>query len=115
VTELESPGAAGGFGLDTGRWWSLRTTRLDRYARQINLRRLGGEGTARLLAAEVVVVRRRRDRSPAIHTSPRRAWAADDYRRTDRIECPTFNAKTLYGTADIGQSKAGGLSAPSRR
>jgi molybdopterin/thiamine biosynthesis adenylyltransferase len=84
---------------------SLRDDQLDRYARHIVLREIGGEGQARLLAAQVVLVGAGGIGSPAIQylaaAGIGRLTVIDD----DRVSLDNLQRQTLFGTADIGRLK----------
>ena len=85
---------------------SLTDDQLDRYARQIVLKEIGGEGQRKLLAAEVVVVGAGGIGSPAVQylaaAGVGRLTIIDD----DRVELSNLQRQTLYGTADVGAPKA---------
>ncbi|HEX8401256.1 MAG TPA: HesA/MoeB/ThiF family protein [Allosphingosinicella sp.] len=85
---------------------TLTDDQLDRYARQIVLRQIGGEGQKRLLAARVVVVGAGGIGSPAIQylaaAGVGRIAIIDD----DRVELSNLQRQILFGARDLGQSKA---------
>jgi adenylyltransferase/sulfurtransferase len=83
----------------------LRDDQLDRYARHIVLKEIGGEGQARLLAAHVALVGAGGIGSPAIQylaaAGIGRLTVIDD----DRVSLDNLQRQTLFGTADIGRLK----------
>jgi adenylyltransferase/sulfurtransferase len=85
---------------------SLTDAQLDRYARQIILKEFGGEGQRRLLGAKVLVVGAGGIGSPAIQylaaAGVGRLTIIDD----DHVELSNLQRQLLFGTADIGLSKA---------
>lgn len=84
----------------------LTDPQLDRYARHIVLREIGGGGQARLLAAHVVVIGAGGIGSPALHylaaAGIGRLTIIDD----DRVDLSNLQRQTIFGTDDIGQPKA---------
>lgn len=78
---------------------------LDRYARHIVLKEIGGEGQARLLAARIVVIGAGGIGSPAIQylaaAGIGRLRVVDD----DEVSLDNLQRQTLFGTADVGRSK----------
>jgi adenylyltransferase/sulfurtransferase len=80
---------------------------LDRYARQIVLRELGGGGQERLAKSSVVVIGAGGIGSPAIQylaaAGVGKLRIVDD----DRVDLSNLQRQTLYGTAEVGQLKAG--------
>ena len=85
---------------------SLGDGQLDRYARQIILKEIGGEGQRRLLAAEVVVVGAGGIGSPAIQYLAAAGVGLLTIIDDDQVELSNLQRQTLYGTADVGASKA---------
>ncbi len=85
---------------------SLSDDQLERYARQIVLKEIGGEGQKRLLAAHVLVVGAGGIGSPAIQylaaAGVGRMTIIDD----DSVSLSNLQRQTLFETADIGQPKA---------
>jgi adenylyltransferase/sulfurtransferase len=83
----------------------LRDDQLDRYARHIVLKEIGGEGQAKLLAAHVVLVGAGGIGSPAIQylaaAGVGRLTVIDD----DRVSLDNLQRQTLFGTADVGRLK----------
>ncbi len=86
---------------------SLSDAQLDRYARQIVLRELGGEGQQKLLKANIVMIGAGGIGSPALQylaaAGVGKLTIVDD----DRVDLSNLQRQTLYGTAEIGQLKAG--------
>jgi molybdopterin/thiamine biosynthesis adenylyltransferase len=85
---------------------SLSDAQLDRYARHIVLREIGGEGQKKLLRARVAVVGAGGIGSPAIlylaAAGLGRLRLIDD----DRVTLDNLQRQVLFGTADVGRSKA---------
>jgi adenylyltransferase/sulfurtransferase len=85
---------------------SLDDGQLDRYARHIVLREIGGEGQRRLLAAKVLVVGAGGIGCPALQylaaAGVGRLTVVDD----DRVSLDNLQRQILFGTADIGRAKA---------
>ncbi len=85
---------------------SLSDDQLERYARQIVLKEIGGEGQKQLLAAHVLVVGAGGIGSPAIQylaaAGVGRMTIIDD----DSVSLSNLQRQTLFATADIGQPKA---------
>ncbi len=84
----------------------LTDPQLDRYARHIVLREIGGGGQARMLAAHVVVIGAGGIGSPALHylaaAGIGRLTIIDD----DRVDLSNLQRQTIFGTSDIGRLKA---------
>jgi adenylyltransferase/sulfurtransferase len=85
---------------------SLTDAQLDRYARQIILKEIGGQGQRRLLGAEVVVIGAGGIGSPAIQYLAAAGVGLLTIIDDDRVELSNLQRQTLYGTADIGLPKA---------
>jgi molybdopterin-synthase adenylyltransferase len=85
---------------------SLSDEELERYARHIVLRELGGAGQRRLKASRVLVIGAGGIGSPAIQylaaAGVGRITIVDD----DRVDLSNLQRQTLFGTDDIGRSKA---------
>ena len=85
---------------------TLSDSQLDRYARHIVLKEIGGEGQRRLLAASVAVVGAGGIGSPAIQylaaAGIGRVRVIDD----DQVSLDNLQRQTLFGTGDVGRSKA---------
>jgi adenylyltransferase/sulfurtransferase len=85
---------------------SLTDDQLDRYARQIILKEIGGEGQRKLLAAEVVVVGAGGIGSPAIQYLAAAGVGLLTIIDDDRVELSNLQRQVLYGTGDVGAHKA---------
>lgn len=85
---------------------SLTDTQLDRYARHIILKEIGGAGQQALLGATVAVIGAGGIGSPAIQylaaAGVGRLRVIDD----DVVDLSNLQRQTLFGTADIGRPKA---------
>ncbi|WP_340312979.1 HesA/MoeB/ThiF family protein [Rhizorhabdus argentea] len=85
---------------------SLTDPQLDRYARHIILKEIGGAGQQALLASTVVVIGAGGIGSPAIQylaaAGVGRLRVIDD----DVVDLSNLQRQTLFGTADIGRPKA---------
>lgn len=85
---------------------TLSDAQLDRYARHLILKEIGGAGQARLLGAHVAVVGAGGIGSPAIQylaaAGVGRLTVIDD----DRVDLSNLQRQTLFGTADVGHLKA---------
>jgi len=84
---------------------SLTDAQLDRYARHIVLKEIGGEGQTKLLAASVAVVGAGGIGCPAIQylaaAGVGRLRIVDD----DAVSLDNLQRQALFGTADIGRPK----------
>ncbi len=85
---------------------SLTDAQLDRYARHIVLKDIGGAGQQRLLAAEVVVIGAGGIGSPAIQYLAAAGVGLLTIIDDDRVELPNLQRQILFGTRDIGSAKA---------
>ncbi len=85
---------------------SLTDAQLDRYARHIVLRDIGGEGQQKLLAAHVVVIGAGGIGSPAIQYLAAAGVGRLTVIEDDRVELPNLQRQILFGTDDIGSAKA---------
>ena len=85
---------------------SLSDEELERYARHIVLREVGGAGQAKLKAASVLVIGAGGIGSPALQYLAAAGIGylvvADD----DKIELSNLQRQTLFGTNDVGKDKA---------
>ena len=85
---------------------SLADAQLDRYARHIVLKEIGGEGQRKLLAATVVLIGAGGIGAPAIQylaaAGVGRIRVLDD----DAVSLDNLQRQVLFGTADIGRPKA---------
>jgi molybdopterin-synthase adenylyltransferase len=84
---------------------SLGDTQLDRYARHIVLKEIGGEGQLRLLAAHVVLVGAGGIGCPALQylaaAGVGRLTVIDD----DSVSLDNLQRQILFATADVGRAK----------
>jgi adenylyltransferase/sulfurtransferase len=84
---------------------TLRDDQLDRYARHIVLREIGGEGQGRLLDSAVTVVGAGGIGSPALQylaaAGVGRLKVIDD----DAVSLDNLQRQILFGTADVGRPK----------
>jgi molybdopterin/thiamine biosynthesis adenylyltransferase len=85
---------------------TLTDAQLDRYARHIVLKDIGGEGQQKLLAAEVVVIGAGGIGSPAIQYLAAAGVGLLTIIDDDRVELPNLQRQILFGTNDIGHAKA---------
>ncbi|MBX3562243.1 MAG: HesA/MoeB/ThiF family protein [Sphingomonas sp.] len=85
---------------------SLTDAQLDRYARHIVLREIGGAGQVKLLAASVAVIGAGGVGSPAIQylatAGIGRLRVIDD----DAVSLDNLQRQVLFGTGDVGRGKA---------
>ncbi len=84
----------------------LSDEQLDRYARQIVLKEIGGEGQRRLLAAHVVVIGAGGIGSPAIQYLAAAGVGAITLIEDDRVDLANLQRQVLFGSEDIGKPKA---------
>jgi molybdopterin/thiamine biosynthesis adenylyltransferase len=85
---------------------SLSDDQLDRYARHIVLKEIGGEGQKRLLGARVAVIGAGGIGAPAVQYL---AAAGIGFLRViddDHVSLDNLQRQILFGTADVGRSKA---------
>jgi adenylyltransferase/sulfurtransferase len=84
----------------------LSDTQLDRYARHIVLKEIGGEGQRKLLAVSVTLIGAGGIGSPAIQylaaAGVGRLTVIDD----DQVSLDNLHRQVLFGTSDIGRPKA---------
>lgn len=84
---------------------TLTDAQLDRYARHIVLKEIGGAGQARLLAAHVAVVGAGGIGAPVVQylaaAGVGRITLIDD----DRVDASNLQRQVLFGTGDIGRPK----------
>ena len=85
---------------------SLSDPQLDRYARHIVLREIGGEGQRRLLGSEVVVIGAGGIGSPAIQYLAAAGVGLLTIIDDDEVDLSNLQRQTLYGTDDIGLPKS---------
>lgn len=85
---------------------TLGDDQLDRYARHIVLKEIGGEGQRRLLGAHVVLVGAGGIGAPALQylaaAGVGRLTVIDD----DRVSLDNLQRQILFGTGDVGRPKA---------
>lgn len=84
----------------------LSDEQLDRYARHIVLKEIGGDGQLKLLKAEVVVIGAGGIGSPAIQYLAAAGVGLLTIIDDDRVELPNLQRQVLFGTKDIGVAKA---------
>lgn len=84
---------------------SLSDEELERYARHIVLREIGGGGQARLKAAKVLVVGAGGIGSPAIQYLAAAGVGLMLIIDDDRVDLSNLQRQTLFGTDDIGKKK----------
>lgn len=85
---------------------TLSDEQLDRYARHIVLREIGGEGQTKLLKAEVVVIGAGGIGSPAIQYLAAAGVGLLTIIDDDRVELANLQRQVLFGTRDVGAGKA---------
>ncbi|ATY34306.1 HesA/MoeB/ThiF family protein [Sphingomonas psychrotolerans] len=85
---------------------SLSDEELERYARHIVLRELGGEGQRRLKDSRVLVIGAGGIGSPAIQYLAAAGLGQIAIVDDDRVDLSNLQRQTLFGTNDIGRSKA---------
>lgn len=85
---------------------SLTDAQLDRYARHIVLREIGGEGQRKLLKSEVVVIGAGGIGSPAIQYLAAAGVGLLTIIDDDKVELANLQRQTLFGSGDVGQEKA---------
>ena len=84
---------------------SLSDAQLDRYARHIVLKEIGGEGQRRLLAATVALVGAGGIGSPAIQYLAAAGVGALRVIDDDAVALDNLQRQILFGTADVGRPK----------
>ncbi len=84
---------------------SLSDSQLDRYARHIVLKEIGGEGQRRLLAATVAIVGAGGIGSPAIQYLAAAGVGTLRVIDDDRVSLDNLQRQILFGTGDVGRSK----------
>ncbi|WP_420145533.1 HesA/MoeB/ThiF family protein [Sphingobium sp.] len=85
---------------------TLNDAQLDRYARHIVLKEIGGAGQARLLSADVAVVGAGGIGSPAILYLAAAGVGTIRVIDHDEVALSNLQRQTLFGTADVGAPKA---------
>jgi molybdopterin/thiamine biosynthesis adenylyltransferase len=84
---------------------TLSDEQLDRYARHIVLKEIGGEGQRRLLQAEVAIIGAGGIGSPAIQYLAAAGVGALRVIDDDAVALANLQRQILFGTADIGRAK----------
>jgi adenylyltransferase/sulfurtransferase len=84
---------------------SLSDAQLDRYARHIVLKEIGGEGQRRLLQARIAVVGAGGIGSPAIQYLAAAGIGAIRLIDDDRVALDNLQRQILFGTEDVGRNK----------
>lgn len=84
---------------------ALSDAQLDRYARHLVLKEIGGAGQTRLMAARVVVVGAGGIGSPAIQYLAAAGIGTLTIIDNDRVDLSNLQRQTLFGTAQLGQAK----------
>jgi adenylyltransferase/sulfurtransferase len=84
---------------------SLSDAQLDRYARHIVLREIGGEGQRKLLQAEVAVIGAGGIGSPAIQYLAAAGVGTLRVIDDDEVALANLQRQILFGTADVGRAK----------
>ncbi len=85
---------------------SLSDAQLDRYARHIVLKEIGGAGQQKLLRASIVLVGAGGIGSPAIQYLAAAGIGALKVVDDDVVSLDNLQRQTLFGTADVGRPKA---------
>ncbi len=85
---------------------ALSDDQLDRYARHIILKEIGGEGQKRLLNANVTIIGAGGIGSPAIQYLAGAGIGNLRVIDDDRVDASNLQRQTLFGTDDIGTPKA---------
>jgi adenylyltransferase/sulfurtransferase len=85
---------------------SLSDDQLDRYARHIVLKEIGGEGQRKLLAASVLVIGTGGVGAPAIQYLAAAGVGRVRLVDNDRVSLDNLQRQILFGSADIGRPKA---------
>lgn len=83
----------------------LRDDQLDRYARHIVLKEIGGEGQKRLLAAHVTVIGAGGIGSPLLEYLAGAGVGTIRVIDDDAVDLSNLQRQTLFGTDDVGTSK----------
>ena len=84
----------------------LTDNQLDRYARHIVLKEVGGGGQRRLLAATVVLIGTGGIGSPAIQYLAAAGVGTLRVIDDDVVSLDNLQRQVLFGTADVGRAKA---------
>ena len=83
----------------------LSDEQLDRYARHIVLKEIGGEGQARLLAARITLIGAGGIGSPALQYLAAAGVGTLRVIDDDRVSLDNLQRQTLFGTGDVGRPK----------
>ena len=83
----------------------LSDAQLDRYARHIVLKEIGGEGQRKLLAATVAIVGAGGIGSPAIQYLAAAGIGTLRVIDDDRVTLDNLQRQILFGTGDVGRAK----------
>jgi molybdopterin-synthase adenylyltransferase len=84
---------------------TLTDTQLDRYARHLVLKEIGGAGQARLLAAKVLVIGAGGIGSPVLHYLAAAGVGHLTIIDDDRVSLSNLQRQVLFGTDDVGAYK----------
>ena len=90
---------------------TLSDAELERYARHIVLKEIGGAGQMRLRGARVVLIGAGGIGSPAIQYLAAAGIGTLAIIDDDRVDLSNLQRQTLFGTADIGTDKVAGAAA----
>jgi molybdopterin/thiamine biosynthesis adenylyltransferase len=85
---------------------TLTDSQLERYARHIVLKEIGGAGQARLLSADVTVIGAGGIGSPAIQYLAAAGTGTIRVIDNDSVALSNLQRQVIFGTADVGQPKA---------
>jgi adenylyltransferase/sulfurtransferase len=85
---------------------TLSDAQLDRYARHIVLKEIGGEGQNRLLAATVAVIGAGGIGSPAIQYLAAAGIGRLRVIDVDKVSLDNLQRQILFGTGDVGRAKS---------
>ncbi len=94
---------------------TLSDDQLDRYARHIVLKEIGGEGQRRLLAAQVTVVGAGGIGSPALQYLAAAGVGTLSIVDDDEVGLANLQRQVLFGTKDIGEAKTDAAARALRR
>ena len=84
---------------------TLSDAQLDRYARHIVLKEIGGEGQRRLLASTIVIIGAGGIGSPAIQYLAAAGVGALRVIDDDEVSLDNLQRQVLFATADVGRAK----------
>ncbi len=94
---------------------TLTDAELERYARHIVLREIGGAGQLRLRQAHVVVIGAGGIGSPAIQYLAAAGTGTLTLIDDDRVDLSNLQRQTIFSTADIGRAKVAAAADAARR